>query len=581
MTTTWRRVHTAALLVAVAASFVPNVIALQNYPFGAAASSALQVVAVVAGVLLLRLPEHSADGRWLLRGAIAIGVSAFNASPTFDWGYWTQVGWSFYYASVPCLVVPVLRLPDQAAPARTVRRLAVGFWVVVVGLYAVSTLFWEPVTMKGYTGPQSWFTLIPFYPLGWGLPRVVPVLLAPLVVWFTAVQLRRARRAAGPTRGAVRLMAWLSLPMAWGLLARIALDTLSAPWGVLNGVIFVHNALSATSIVVVLVVAIAGYLRRADYLDALLATGGDPKAIEGVLATHVQDPTLRLRFRTDEGWTDTTGHPLPATPATGRALHPLVTEPDGPAVLADLDAAVDPTSKAVAPLLDAAGVVLARARLTVQQAAAALELRASRARILQAGVQQRHQLERDLHDGAQQHLLAAQAALARAELLHEPAAVAQAITFAQDRLTTTMNELRGLARGLHPALLSQAGLGTALDSLTRLSDRVRVRLAPALAGRRFATVTEATAWYVASEAVVNALKYTDHAVTVTADLTDTLTLTITDTGDGGADFTPDGGLAGLRDRVHAAGGTLTLHSPAGHGTTLTATLPATPPEESP
>lgn len=235
-------------------------------------------------------------------------------------------------------------------------------------------------------------------------------------------------------------------------------------------------------------------------------------------------------------------------------------------------------SRAVGSLLDAAGVVLARAPKPVQQAAQAVELRASRARIVEAGVQQRRQLERDLHDGAQQHLLAAQAALARAGLGGEPEAVADAIAFAQSRLTTTMAGLRGLARGQHPALLSQAGLASALGSLGQLSDRVHVDAA-GLDGRRFAPVVEAAAWFVASEGVVNALKYAWQA--------------------GHRDrrcrrrpagrhrgrrwrrcrLRPGGGLAGLRDRVRGAGGTLDLDSRAGVGTTLTVTLPATGPEE--
>lgn len=571
----------AVLLLVAAASFIPSAVAVRDYPFGAAPALVLQVVTAVAGILLLRIPEHRRDGWWLLGATIASGVSAFNGSATFDSGYWTQFGWSFFYAMVPCLVVPVLRLPDQPAPPRTVRRLAVGFWVVLVGLPAISTLFWDPETMIDYTGPAQWFTLYPVYPLGWGLPRAVPFLLFPLTVAFTVVQLRRYRSAAGPNRRAVRLLASLTVIMGWGLVARIALDT--GPWAVRNVLIFVHNTFSAAAIVVILLVAIAANLRRAGFLDALLAAGGHAPAIEAVVAQYVEDPTLRLRFHTDEGWTDAAGHVVgEASPAPGRVHRPIVVEPEGPAVVADLDAAVDADSKAVGPLLDAAGVALARARLSVQQAAQAVELRASRARIVEAGVQQRRRLERDLHDGAQQHLLAAQAALARAELGGDPDAVTAAIAFAQSRLTTTMAELRGLARGQHPALLSQAGLAAALGSLVELSDRVEVRVAPQLEGRRFTPMVEATAWYVASEGVVNALKYSDHGVIVVADLDDgALRVTIADHGDGGADFTPGGGLAGLRDRVRGAGGTLDLDSPKGSGTTLTAVLPARPREEEP
>lgn len=576
---TWRGLLKGLVMMAAAVSFIPSVIVARDDPTGSVPGLVLQAVTAVAGILLLRVPEHRHDGWWLLAATTAVGVTFFFSTPMFAWGYWNQVGWSFYYAVVPCLVGPVLRLPDQPAPPRTVRRLVLGFWIVLVGLWAGSGLFWDPVTMKGYTGPDRWLTLYPWQIVGWGVPRLVPILLVPLAAWFSVEQVRRYRHAAGPNRTAVRVLAVLTLLMAWGLVVRVAVGSYDPLMGLWNTASLVHNAFSAAAIILVLLVAIAANLHRAGFLDALLSAGGHAPEIESVLASYVHDPTLRLRFRTDDGWTGATGTPVGPSPSPGRRFHPIVVEPDGPVVEADLDTAVDPTSKAVGPLLDAAGVVLARARLSVQQAAQAIELRASRARIVAAGVEQRRQLERDLHDGAQQHLLAAQAALARAELGGEPEEVSAAIAFAQSRLSTTMAELRGLARGQHPALLSQAGLASALGSLVQLSDRVQVHVAPELVGRRFAPVVEATAWFVASEGVVNALKHTDAGVSVEADVSDLLRVVVTDTGDGGADFVPDGGLAGLRDRVRAAGGTLQLDSPAGGGTTLTATLPARPDEE--
>ena len=572
-----RRVLGAALLLAVAASFVPGVLVARTDPLGLP-GLAVQGVTAVTGVLLLRVPELRRDGWWVLGGAIA-GCALFFGTPTFNWGYWGQVNWSFQYLMASCMLGPSLRLPDQPAAPRTVRRLFMGLLIVPVGLRIASGLFWDPA-MKGYSGPGRWLTMVPSEPVFWGIVRAIPVLLVPFAVGFTVAQVRRHRRAAGPNRMAIRLLVSLAVPMMWGWVAMLDMDGYGATWDIGNVVGPVYNAVGAATLVAVLLVAIAANLRRAGFLDALLAAGGHAPAIEAVLAKYVDDSTLGLRFRTEEGWTDAVGNPLTsASPAVGRVFYPIVVEADGPAVVADLDAGLDPRSKLVGPLLDAAGVVLARARLSVQQAAQAVELRASRARIVEAGVQQRRQLERDLHDGAQQHLLAAQAALARAGLVHEPQAVSEAIAFAQSRLTTTMAELRGLARGQHPALLSQAGLAAALGSLVQLSDRVQVDVAPALVGRRFAPVVEATAWFVASEGVVNALKHTDQHVTVTADDTDWLRVTIVDAGGGGAEFAPGGGLAGLRDRVRGAGGTLHLASPTGGGTALTVTLPARAPEE--
>lgn len=158
-----------------------------------------------------------------------------------------------------------------------------------------------------------------------------------------------------------------------------------------------------------------------------------------------------------------------------------------------------------------------------------------------------------------------------------PGTANQALEEVRERLTSTMAELRGLARGLHPALLSQAGLGAALDSLTELSDRVSVNVSPELTGRRFAAVVEATAWFVASEAVVNALKHADGAVQLQAGLDgEVLVCRVTDQGPGGAVIVPAGGLAGLHDRVRAAGGSFHVVSSPGAGTDVTARLPAIP-----
>ena len=116
----------------------------------------LQTATAVAGIMLLRGPDLRRDGWWMLGATIGVGVTAFNTS-TFEsgWGsgYLLQFGWSFYYAEVACLVGPALRLPDQPAPPRAVRRLSLAFWIVLVLLPALSCLLRDPGAMKGYSGP--------------------------------------------------------------------------------------------------------------------------------------------------------------------------------------------------------------------------------------------------------------------------------------------------------------------------------------------------------------------------------------------------------------------------------------------
>jgi signal transduction histidine kinase len=204
----------------------------------------------------------------------------------------------------------------------------------------------------------------------------------------------------------------------------------------------------------------------------------------------------------------------------------------------------------------------------------ATELTASRRRILAVGDQMRRQIERDLHDGAQQHLVSLSLML-RGLRDQVPADVRAGIDEISDGLAGALKELRDLSRGLHPAILAEAGLGPAVRALARRSPlpvRVQVR-----AGGRLPAASEATAYYVAAEAFTNAAK---HAAASAVDILieragAVLTVQVRDDGVGGADATRGSGLTGLRDRVEAVGGTMTLDSPARAGTVLTVQLPVT------
>lgn len=573
---TLRRVAGAAVLAAATLSFIPPVLGVQDVGWPAVPTLVLQLLTAAAALLLLRIPDHRPDGWWMAGATTFIGLSAIDQE-AFHWGYWIQIVFMVKCGAAACLIVPFLRFPDHPASPRIVRRLGLAAWLVLVGPMVLAAPLWSP-PMNAYQGPPiQWLTLYPWEAAARFLPAAVPWLLLPVVAAFTVLQWRRQRTAGGPNGRVVRLLAVLTTLMAWGYLVTIVLEQREAAREVQNVARVGHTTFTAAALLTILLVAVTVTLRRATFLDDLLATAGQAPALETVLRRHTADPTLRLRFLTDDGWTDATGHLVGDEPAPpGRVLHPVVMEAGRPVVEAELDDRLDPRHRSVGSLLDAAGVVLTQSRLSVQQAAQTIELRDSRARILDSGIRQRRQLERDLHDGAQQHLLAAQAALSRAELLQGPGTATEALEEVRERLTSTMAELRGLARGLHPAILSQAGLGAALDSLTEMSDRVSVEVAPELKGRRFAAVVEATAWFVASEGVVNALKHADGTVRLRAVVDgEELVCQVADQGPGGAVVVPVGGLAGLHDRVRAAGGSFHVAS-SPSGTDVTARLPATP-----
>ena len=203
------------------------------------------------------------------------------------------------------------------------------------------------------------------------------------------------------------------------------------------------------------------------------------------------------------------------------------------------------------------------------------ELRASRARIVDAADAARARLERDLHDGAQQRLvgLALTLRLARRKAAEDPAEAAELLDEAIDDLAAATGELRELARGIHPAVLTEGGLEPALAGLAGRVP-VPVVLADVPEGRLPAAV-EATAYFVVAEALTNVARSADaRRAVVTLALADgTLAVEVRDDGCGGADPRAGSGLRGLADRVAALGGRFTVTSPPGGGTTLRAELP--------
>jgi signal transduction histidine kinase len=202
------------------------------------------------------------------------------------------------------------------------------------------------------------------------------------------------------------------------------------------------------------------------------------------------------------------------------------------------------------------------------------ELAASRTRIVTAADEARRRIERDLHDGAQQHLLALALKLrAAAAVPDEIAEIRTEITDIATALTSVVDELQEISRGIHPAVLSTAGLRPALRALGRRST-IPVELDVQI-GDRLPEPVEVGAYYVVSEMLTNAAKHSSASVVeVNAEASDgTLRVCVRDDGIGGADPKRGSGLVGLKDRIEALGGTFAIHSPLGDGTTVTCELP--------
>jgi PAS domain S-box-containing protein len=214
------------------------------------------------------------------------------------------------------------------------------------------------------------------------------------------------------------------------------------------------------------------------------------------------------------------------------------------------------------------------ASLAVASAQAREDLIASRARLVKAGDEQRRRLERNLHDGAQQRFVAVvlKLRMARARLHAQPEAAQQLLDEVGRELDTGLEELREIARGLHPAVLGDHGLLRAVEALAA---RVPIPVGIDVPAERLPEDVEATAYYIVSEAMTNVVKHSEAThveVSVRREGT-ILRCEVGDDGRGGADASSGTGLLGLRDRAEAAGGTLAVTSPPGRGTVVSAVLP--------
>src|SRR3954449_2179682 len=298
--------------------------------------------------------------------------------------------------------------------------------------------------------------------------------------------------------------------------------------------------------------------------------------LEAGLAKVLGDPGLVLAYRVpgERCYLDGRGQPV-ALPAPGGAHAVAPVERDGRELAMLIhDASLDDDPELVGAVAAAAAIALDDARLQAQSEDRLAELRASRERIVAAGDAERRRLERNLHDGAQQRLVsvALQLRMIQSRIDTDPELAKRLATSAAEELSKSLEELRELARGLHPSVLNH-GLKAALASLaSRSSIPTTVSFQ---AAERLPEPVELAAYFVACEALANVAKYA-HATTASVRVSrrdGAAVIEIADDGVGGADETGGTGLQGLADRVAALDGTLRVLSPPGAGTMVTAELP--------
>ncbi|MGW9182511.1 sensor histidine kinase [Agromyces sp. NPDC055661] len=469
------------------------------------------------------------------------------------------------------LSYPSGRLPDPMA-----RRLVAAAYVVG-GLQGL----WQWLTFVRTTDCASCVRPLEWIEVSEALERAVSNTFfgvwALLAGCFIAALVGRYRRAGRRERGLLRLpylSIILSAVMFGGLSIVAAVQGARSVWTMST------EALVAFQIVVLLGVPLCFLIsllherlayRPIGELVVKLAGGADAD-LERSLSVALRDPQLTIAFPIDDGFVDARGQRVPRPEADERTTVTPVNDGDGhmPMALIRHDRSLDDEPALLTAAGSATRLILENARLQAEVRAQLIQVRDSRARIVSATNAARVQLERDLHDGAQQRLLAIGIAL---QLIRQQPGDPALLDAAESELGSALAELRDLAAGIHPAVLTDLGLVPAFEELVaRLGDRVRLDVVPEV--RRCSSGIEAAAYFATSEAITNALKHagpSSVAVTV-AHSDDWLMIRVSDDGPGGAD--PSGsGLLGIRDRLAAVDGALSVVSPLGRGTQLTMELP--------
>jgi signal transduction histidine kinase len=485
------------------------------------------------------------------------------------------VGWltgSLYQAALAHLA---LAWPYGRLRSRLDRAVVAANYAWNIGINVVQMLFWNPRTDG--CGPACPANLLlvhgsaRLYSTIGTVNAVVGVGLTAVIVALIAWHWRSAR---GYARRAMTSLVWVALPIGayitivetpsdLGLSALITqgigpLILIAAPAAYAIGMARAHSARRAVGAALV-----------------SLEPGPPPGRLRDALAAALGDPALQLAFRMpgQDRYLDTSEQAVdPGRLPAGRMLTAL--DPAGDAVLIHHEE-LRHEPGLVQVTVTAAGLALEHSRLQAEVEAQLEQVRASRARIVQAGDAARRRLERDLHDGAQQRLVTLSLALgmARSRAAGADPELVSLIESAGKEAQEALIELRELARGIHPAVLTETGLAGGIQALVERSP-VATTITAVPAGRLPAAI-EATAYFVVSEALANVAKHAlaDSAQVTIRELPGRLVVQVTDDGAGGARPEGGSGLRGLADRVASVGGVLLVDSPPGGGTRLEADIP--------
>ena len=406
--------------------------------------------------------------------------------------------------------------------------------------------------------------------------RIAGLVVIVVTTGLLAVRLVRASR---PQRRAVIPVLLAGIAALTAMAVSLVVDTSGAGHG------DVYGRVTGYTFAVVPIAVLVAFLQRRlarGAVAGLVVELGEPSAAVGLaqaLSRALGDPSLSVGywFPAESRYVDADGKPVELPEPGGGRMSTVVERGGQPVAVLIHDPALQYNAELVESVCAAAGLTLENERLQAELRARLAELQASRARLVEATEAERRRIERDLHDGTQQRLVSIAISLGLLES-KMPLGVAQAgpiVHETRESLMAALAELRELTQGIHPTILTERGLSAALDELCHraaLPAHLQVDL-----DQRLPDQVESAAYFLVSEALTNAAKHS-HASEVRVSAAyagGSLSVEVTDDGIGGAAVGGGTGLRGLTDRVEALGGTLTVSSPLGRGTTVHAEFPCT------
>jgi signal transduction histidine kinase len=558
----------------------------------------------IAGLMAWRRRPHNRIGPLMVLIGVAILLKGFQGipiPPAVSLGIWASIGPGVLPAIL--LGVLVLAYPTGRLSSRIGR-----WWAAAAALFFFTVQLGWALFTPTTTDSTKCADCYPAFILGYdeyvrfNLRNLNMLIFAVLAVILVVLVARRWHRATSPTR---RVMAPIWLAGSVVVVVALSSSILSASirldhtFGVHAIVPSLGNFLIgripftmqdllpwivSASMLLVPAALMGGVMRSHLSLASVSAL-----AIELGRPPHMRPPLLDslrhalgdrsldlvLWSRPIQAYVTPNGRPVESFGEDRDRAVTLLVGDDGPLAALAHDRALGEQRQVLDGVAAVARMAIENVRLHAEVEAQLAEVRASRQRIVSAADDERRRVERNIHDGAQQRLVTLSMALRLAQSRAADASpdVAATLADAEVELKQAIGELRELARGIHPAILTEAGLGPALDSLAEqapLPVAVDTRL-----NERLSPLVEATAYFVVAEALTNVARHAAATTaTVRASVADgVLSLRIADDGDGGADPMRGTGIRGLSDRLAALGGSLRISDAPDGGTRLEAEIP--------